>query len=177
MRHTVDRSLLDRFVRGDEDAFEVLFRHFATDVYRWAVRIVRNERAAEEVVVEAFWRAYRGRARFDPSRAFGPWIRRVATNAALDHLRAARRSSAPSLDDAPVPATAAHDASLRDSIATAFRRLPAKLQVAAVLALVEELPYAEIADALDVPLGTVKSRVFRAVRALRKELDRLGIRP
>jgi DNA-directed RNA polymerase specialized sigma24 family protein len=49
--------------------------------------------------------------------------------------------------------------------------------VAATLALVEELPHAEIADALDVPIGTVKSRVFRAVRALRKELERLGIRP
>ena len=56
----------------------------------------------------------------------------------------------------------------------AFGRLPPKLQVAATLALVEEQPYAEIADALNVPVGTVKSRVFRAIRALRKELAHMG---
>lgn len=58
----------------------------------------------------------------------------------------------------------------------AFRKLPPKLQIVATLALVEEQPYAEIADALGLPIGTVKSRVFRATRALREELARLGIR-
>lgn len=58
----------------------------------------------------------------------------------------------------------------------AFRRLPPKLQIVATLALIEEQPYAQIADALDLPIGTVKSRVFRATRALREELARLGIR-
>ena len=60
-------------------------------------------------------------------------------------------------------------------MALAFRRLPPKLQVVAVLALIEEQPYGAIADALDLPIGTVKSRVFRATRALRLELTRLGI--
>lgn len=177
MPDPLDRSILDGFVRGDEEAFEAVYRHFEKDVYRWVVRIVRDGRAAEEVLVEAFWRAYRGRARFDPSREFGPWIRKVATHAALDHLRAARRNEASSLTEAHEPVTAAPDGAVQESIAAAFRRLPPKLQVVAALALVEGLPYAEIADALDVPLGTVKSRVFRATRALRKELDRLGIRP
>jgi RNA polymerase sigma-70 factor (ECF subfamily) len=63
-----------------------------------------------------------------------------------------------------------------ESIALAFRKLPPKLQVVALLALVEERPYAEIADALDLPVGTVKSRVFRATRSLRMELARMGIR-
>jgi RNA polymerase sigma-70 factor (ECF subfamily) len=58
----------------------------------------------------------------------------------------------------------------------AFRRLPPKLQIVAVLALVEEQSYAEIANALELPIGTVKSRVFRATRALKEELARLGIR-
>ena len=58
----------------------------------------------------------------------------------------------------------------------AFRKLPAKLQIVATLALIEEQPYAEIADALGLPIGTVKSRVFRATRALREELARLGVR-
>lgn len=144
---------------------------------RWVVRIVRDERAADEVLVEAFWRAYRGRARFDPSRSFGAWMRRIATNASLDHLRTMRKHAAWSIGETDPPAVEAPDGALRDAIATAFRQLPPKLQVAAILALVEEQPYAEIADALDVPVGTVKSRVFRAIRALRKELARLGIRP
>lgn len=104
-------------------------------------------------------------------------MRRIATNASLDHLRTMRRHAASSVAETDPPAIGAPDGALQDSIAIAFRRLPPKLQVAAILALVEEQPYAEIADALDVPIGTVKSRVFRAIRALRKELARLGIRP
>jgi RNA polymerase sigma-70 factor (ECF subfamily) len=177
MSDTLGRSILDRFVQGDQAAFEVIYRHFEAEVRRWIVRIVRDQGATDEVLVEAFWRAYRGRARFDSSRDFGPWIRRVATNAALDHLRAARKNVTSNLSDAHAPATAAPDGAMHDAIAAAFQRLPPKLQVVATLALVEERPYAEIADALDAPVGTVKSRVFRAVRALRKELDRLGIRP
>jgi DNA-directed RNA polymerase specialized sigma24 family protein len=69
------------------------------------------------------------------------------------------------------------DGDMRDLVALAFRRLPPPFQVVAVLALVEKLPYTEIADALSVPVGTVKSRIFRATRALREELSRPGIRP
>lgn len=176
MRDTLDRNTLDRFVRGDQKAFESVYRHFEADVYRWIVRIVRDEDAAEDVLVEAFWRAYRGRARFDSSRSFAAWMRRIATNAALDHLRTARRHAGLRATDVNTPATEAPDGALHDSIAVAFRRLPPKLQVAATLALVEEQPYAVIADALNVPVGTVKSRVFRAIRALRKELADLGVR-
>src|SRR2546428_56698 len=89
-----DRSVLERFVQGDRDAFESLFRQFELEVFRWALRIVRDPAVAEDVVVEAFWRAYRGRARFDWSRSFGAWMRRVATNVARDHLRAARQQRA-----------------------------------------------------------------------------------
>jgi hypothetical protein len=61
MRDDVDRALLDRFVQGDQDAFEWLFRHFQGEVHRWILRIVRDASAADGVLVEAFWRAYRGR--------------------------------------------------------------------------------------------------------------------
>ncbi|MGB5160061.1 MAG: sigma-70 family RNA polymerase sigma factor [Thermoanaerobaculia bacterium] len=171
-----DRSLLDRFVRGDEDAFESLFRQFEHDVYGWILRIVRDADAAEDVLVEAFWRAYRGRARFDSSRSFGAWMRRIATNAALDQVKRARRQGLRlPMDDPPAPAKPATEG-LRDSIRSSFHRLSPKLQIVAALALIEERSYAEIADALDIPIGTVKSRVFRATRALRKDLARLGIR-
>jgi len=78
-----DRDLLGRFVQGDQAAFERLFRQFEADVYGWIVRIVRDRSAADDVLVEAFWRAYRGRAQFDATRSFGAWMRRIATNVAL----------------------------------------------------------------------------------------------
>jgi len=177
MLDTPDRDLLERFVSGDHDAFESLFRQLSVEVHRWIMRIVRDQAAADDVLVETFWRAYRGRARFDPSRSFGAWLRRIATNAALDELRAAHKRAGWGTTDDSTPAPAGPDSAVAESIALAFRRLPPKLQVVASLALIEEQPYAEIADALSLPLGTVKSRVSRATEALRKELDRLGIRP
>jgi RNA polymerase sigma-70 factor (ECF subfamily) len=170
-----DADLLRRFVQGDRDAFEWLFRQFEAEVYRWVLRIVRDASTAEDVLVEAFWRAYRGRARFDSSRSFGAWMRRIATNVARDHLRAARPRAGWSTTDDRIPAPSGSDRDLGEAIALAFRKLPPRLQVVATLALVEEQPYAEIADALDLPVGTIKSRVFRAIRALRKELARVGI--
>jgi RNA polymerase sigma-70 factor, ECF subfamily len=178
MSDDVDRHLLERFVQGDEAAFEALFRLFEHDVYSWILRITRDAGAAEDTMVEAFWRAYRGRARFDVSRSFGAWMRRIATNAALDQLRTARRSgTVPADREGGMPWTNAPPADLRDSIRIAFGRLPPKLSVVATLALIEDRPYAEIAEALDLPIGTVKSRVFRAIRLLREELTRLGCTP
>lgn len=89
----VDGDLLERFVKGDQEAFESLFRQFEREVFGWILRIVRDPSAAEDVLVESFWRAYRGRARFDSSRSFGAWMRRIATNAALDHLKVAHRDA------------------------------------------------------------------------------------
>src|SRR5215212_5729106 len=94
-----DRDLLVRFVHGDRDAFERLFRQHEREVYRWIARIVREPSAAEDALVEAFWHAYRSRARFDPSRSFGAWMRRIATHAAIDQVNAARRRGVVSLDD------------------------------------------------------------------------------
>ncbi|HET9358185.1 MAG TPA: sigma-70 family RNA polymerase sigma factor [Vicinamibacterales bacterium] len=176
MPDEVESDLLERFVHGDQAAFETLFRRFQSEVHRWIARIVRDAGTADDVLVEAFWRAYRARGRFDPSRSFGAWMRRIATNAALDAVRHARAARWRAIEDT-LPAVGGPDPDVRDAIVAAFRRLPPKLQVAATLALVEEVPYAEIADALDIPIGTVKSRVSRATGLLRTELARRGVRP
>jgi RNA polymerase sigma factor (sigma-70 family) len=83
-------ELLERFSRGELEAFEALFRQFQAAVYAWVLRIVRDRSAAEDLTVETFWRIYRARARFDPSRPFEAWARRIATNVALDYLKTAR---------------------------------------------------------------------------------------
>ena len=171
-------DVLQQFCHGDPEAFEALFRQHQPEVYGWIVRIVRDPAAAEDLTVETFWRIYRAHARFDPTRSFGSWARRIATNAALDHLKTAR----PEMDlpdDLPSPPLPDPGISeeIRRKTARAFCRLPPNLQVAATLALIEEQPYKEIADTLGISTGAVKVRVFRALRFLRKELKRQGIEP
>ena len=171
-------ELLERFARGELDAFETLFRQFQGEVYAWIIRIVRDPGVAEDLTVETFWRIYCARARFDSSRSFGAWARRIATNAALDHLRKVRPEVELLENLSPLaPSDPAVARELRDQIARAFRQLPAKLQATAALALVEERPYDEIAEALGTSVAAVKLRVFRAVRLLRKKLKRLGMEP
>lgn len=175
-------ELLEQFVLGDLDAFEAVFRQFHGDVHAWILRVVRDPGAAEDLTVETFWRIYRSRARFDPARSFAGWARRIATNVALDHLRTvgarvrAEVALPEELSPGP-PADPALQRELREQIARCFRRLPAKLQVAATLALIEEAPYEEIVDALGISVGAVKLRVFRAVRRLRKMLKQAGVNP
>jgi RNA polymerase sigma factor (sigma-70 family) len=175
MPDEVDPDLLSRFVQGDQDAFESLFRLFEAEVFGWILRIVRDHHRTEEALVDAFWRAYRGRAHFDCARSFGAWLRAIATNAALDQLRLMRRDLSRG-DGGDVRSAIAPEADpRREAIRLAFRRLPPKLQAVATLVLVEGLSQEEAAQALGLPIGTVKSRRFRAIRALRKELSQLGI--
>ena len=171
-------DLLRRFALGEIDAFETLVRQFQGDIYAWIVRIVRDPGIAEDLTVETLWRIYRARQQFRPDRNFGAWARRIATNLALDHLRRKRPEqrlvAEPAVDSQPDHLLQRETG---EKIQQAFRRLPAKLQVATMLALVEERPYNEIADALGTSAGAVKLRVFRAVRILRKQLIHLGVRP
>src|SRR5580693_6941353 len=87
-------NLQQRFVAGDLEAFEQLFRDHQRLVYAWIMRIVRNSATAEDLTVETFWRIYRSRTLFRPDGNFGAWSRRIATNIALDHLRKSRRETA-----------------------------------------------------------------------------------
>ena len=103
MPDEAEKVLLERFTHGDQNAFERLFKQFELEVYRWVARIVRDSSAAEDVLVEAFWRAYRDASAIRPVAEFGAWMRRIATNAALDHLRretAARTVADPRRNDA-----------------------------------------------------------------------------
>ncbi len=174
-----DPELLRRFARGDPGAFETLFRRHQGEVYGWIVRIVRDPASAEDLTVETFWRIHRAHARFDPERGFAGWARRIATNLAVEHLkRPVRREVELSVD---VAAREAPDSALarerRSMIRRAFASLPALLRATAILALIEERPYIEIAGAQGISEGAVKTRVFRAVRMLREKLARMGARP
>ena len=177
-----ESDVLLRFRQGDVHAFETLFRLHQRSVFGWALRLVRDPSAAEDVTVEAFWRMHQAHARFDPDRGFEPWARRIATHAALDWLRRQKPES-------PVPpamlettaASATGDAAVSEEIRRktlmAFTRLPARLRATALLAVVEERPHKEVAEALGITVPAVKLRVFRALRLLRKDLTEMGIKP
>jgi RNA polymerase sigma-70 factor (ECF subfamily) len=171
-------DVLQRFAQGDLDAFETLARQSQGEIYSWIVRIVRDPSTAEDLTVDTLWRIYRARTQFRPDGNFPAWARRIATNIALDHLK--RRRPDESLEHEPTASPTPDYAIQRETqqkIQQAFRRLPAKLQLAATLALIEEQPYNEIAVALGTSVGAIKLRVFRAVRILRKQLTHLGLNP
>lgn len=165
-------DLIERFAAGDLDAFESLFRQYQCAVYRWIVRIVRDPAAAEDLTVETLWRAYRAHARFRPDGNFEAWLRRIGTNAALDHLR-----SKPVLFALPddLPADPAPDAAeqneSRKAIQSALASLPPRLRIVVQLGLIEEEPYRTIGESLGISESAVKLRMFRAVRILRKKLQ------
>ncbi len=116
-------------------------------------------------------RIWRMHTETDPEGSFGPWARRVATNVALDHLKKARRELPLIIDPAEEAcANPGVQGEIREQIETAFGELSPKLRAVATLALVEELPYEEIAEALGISVVTVRVRVFRAVRILREQL-------
>jgi RNA polymerase sigma-70 factor (ECF subfamily) len=169
------------FRQGSIDAFEALYRFHQRAVYGWIVRLVRNPAVAEELTIEAFWRIYSARARFDPSRGFEGWARRIATNAALDWMRTHKAAEVDLAEVAEPAAPTSQDAALRTEmrikIREAFNRLAPKLRAAAVLALIEEEPHKEIAAALGITVAAVKLRVYRATKLLRKDLERQGITP
>ena len=171
-------DVLKRFTAGDLDAFESLFRQHQGCVYRWIVRIVRDPAAAEDLTVETFWRAHRAHAQFLPDGNFSAWLRRIATNLALDHLRRTRTQVALPEE---YPADPEPDGVVRSETRRAVRQalasLSPKLRIVVQLGLLEEESYRAIADALGISESAVKLRMFRGVRLLRKKLDHMGVRP
>jgi RNA polymerase sigma-70 factor (ECF subfamily) len=167
-------DLSARFATGDLEAFEQLFRQFHREVYGWVLRLTRDPGAAEELTVEVFWRIYRAHARFDATRSFGAWARRIASNVALDHLRRARRERR----QPPVPAASRPDSTARRDrdlrVERAFLTLPPRLRVVAELALIEEWPQEDIARALGISPSAVKSRSARALKRLKSALQQEG---
>ena len=179
-------NVLLQFRQGDpetvEAAFETLFRQYHGAVYGWILRVVRDASAAEDLTVETFWRIHKAHLRFEASRGFEGWARRIATRAALDWLRQQHGRAELSTELLPDLPAAEHGdpavaAEIRNRTAQAFHRLPPALRIAALLAVVEDQPHKVVAEALGISVAAVKVRVFRALRLLRKDLRKHGITP
>jgi RNA polymerase sigma-70 factor, ECF subfamily len=151
---------------GDSSAFETLVRTYQPDVWRLAIYLVRDESAAEDVVQEAFIRAFRFLPRFRGESKFSTWLFSITRNCAHDSIRASvrRRRMTQLITALPLPSSA--DPTVPLDIKDAISGLEPELREPLVLVDVFEMSYAEAARILDVPQGTIKSRVHRARQSL-----------
>ena len=164
-----DRDLVRRTRRGDRDAAADLFRRYWRDAWRAAYAITGRRAVADDVAADGFERAFAALDRFDERRPFGPWLHRIVANRALDILRMERRLSAEELPDSPdiAPVHAAGDRTLLTVVAD----LPLDRRVVVVLRYGVGMTPKQIAETLDLPVGTVNSRLARALEQLRESLE------
>jgi RNA polymerase sigma factor (sigma-70 family) len=169
-----------RFCAGDPDAVRVVYREYGRLVFAVAYRALGSRELAEEATQQTFVKAWRAAASFDPARELGPWLATIARRTAIDVHRRQPRVDTEPLDDA----TAADRAVLTVpvgveqlfdvwSVRAAIDELPADEREVMRLQHVEELTQSEVAERLGVPVGTVKSRSFRAHRRLAERLGYL----
>lgn len=183
-----DQALVARAQRGDTGAFDLLVRKYQHKVAKLIGRYVRDRTEVEDVSQEAFIRAYRALAGFRGDSAFYTWLYRIAVNTAKNYLESlARRPPGSDLEvegaellavGEPLRESATPERQLlTDEIAATIRRtlaaLPEDLRTAVTLREFEGLSYEEIAEAMDCPIGTVRSRIFRAREAIDQELKPL----
>ena len=179
-----EQSWINDAKGGDQAAFGALVQKYQKKVYALAVRMCPTPELAEEAAQEAFLAAWQGLPFFRGDAAFSTWLYRLTSNACVDLMRKESRHQGPSLDDettgaeaadpAPTPEIAAEHRELREQIETGLRALSPEHREVLVLREVQQLSYNEIADALDLDLGTVKSRINRGRRQLRDFLLKQG---
>lgn len=176
-----DEELLGEHLAGKPGAFDELVGRYADELFGFLLRYVGNAAQAEDLLQEAFLQVHLSAATFDLERPFRPWVYTIAANKARDFLRSRGRRTEQSLDaggtgdGGPTPAAmlpadvehigaALDEAELRGIVHELVGRMPEHLRMILVLGYFQQLPYAEIAEVLDIPVGTVKSRLHSAVR-------------
>lgn len=173
----LEEALIERAKAGDQLAYSELVDLYLRRVYRAAYSVVRNVEDASDVAQETFVRAFRSLDRFDPNRPFYPWLYRIARNLCIN-LVTRRRDPEQSIDDSfgvvaeePNPEQRAIRRELAEEVRNAVDRLPEIYRQIIELQHFQECSYAEIAEILGIPMGTVMSRLYHARRRLREMLE------
>lgn len=191
---TSDQEAIRRVRAGDRDAFRVLVERYQGRAYRLALRVLRNEEEARDAVQEAFLKAYGALDRFQGRSRFYTWLYRLVMNQCLDQRRRDRSDRETAYEeggaveadsevgDPPevlgvrfAPAAAAMGKELRRHLAAAIDTLPEAARATLLLREVEGLSYAEIAETLQIPKGTVMSRLHYARRQVQRRLVEAGL--
>ena len=173
---------LDAARRGDQEAFGELVRIYEKRVFALTSRMCRNPDDAAEAAQDAFLAAWQGLPKFRGDSSFATWLYRLASNACVDLLRRENRRQADSLDEAaldlpstePSPQESAERKELREQVEDGLRQLPPDYRAVLVLREIHQLRYDEIAQALSLDVGTVKSRIKRGRKRLREILLQSG---
>ena len=184
---TGDLGLVQRVQKGDKTAFDLLVRKYQHKVVKLVTRYLRDPSEAEDVAQEAFIKAYRAIPQFRGDSAFYTWLYRIAINTAKNAIVSRDRSPVDfdldlqtveesnsmqmRLADAETPESLLQTEEIRTTVNQAIEALPEDLRTAIVLRELEGLSYEDIAQAMDCPVGTVRSRIFRAREAIDKRLS------
>jgi RNA polymerase sigma-70 factor, ECF subfamily len=162
-----ERAWIRGAQRGSVSDLEALYREHWPRAYRAAFLVVHDAAAAEDIAQEAFLAAVRSLDRFDRRRPFGPWLHRIAVNRAIDWTRARSLRAEAAEQDARAPEAAQTDERLLPALAT----LDPEQRAVIVLRYLLEYTPGEIADLLDLPRGTVNSRLRRGLDKLKAALE------
>ena len=173
-----DAALIEQYLAGDIDAFDALMRAHEDRVFSICLRMLRDREGALDATQETFVTVFRKADRFAGRSAFGTWLYRVAVNTCYDVARRTRRQRSDPLPAGfdPADPTAGDDyesAEVRPEIEEALSSLPAEFRAAVILADLEGLALETVSEALGIPIGTVKSRLFRGRRLLADSLGNL----
>ena len=173
--------MISRARGGDRDAFGELVEQYRDNVYRLAYRMCGNAYDADEAAQEAFVAAWRALPNFRGDAKFSTWLYRLTTNAAIDVMRREKRHQTVGdgemmdlADDADSPQETVERTEQQEAVQKALATLSEEYREVLLLRYMEELDYAEIADVLQLPSGTVKSRINRAKAALKTALLKSG---
>ena len=178
-----DEALLEAVKNGDCESFNPLIERYKLALYKVMYRMVLNRDDAEDLVEEAFIKAYRSIKKFDTSRPFYTWVRRIAVNNAINFLKKEHRNMIQPLefvekrlsDDRQDPVAMTEQKMLRERINRAMALLPEEFRTIISLKVEEDLSYDEISRALKIPKGTVMSRLARARQKLRQILKEMEV--
>ena len=181
-----DHSLVQRVQRGDKVAFEMLFTKYQRRVSRLVSRFVRSDAEVEDIVQESFIKAYRALGSFRGDSAFYTWLYRIAVNTAKNYLVAASKRPISLtqfeknddddfeedhfMSDTATPESELSTKQIAETVNKTMNELPADLREAIMLREIEGMSYEDIADSMGCPIGTVRSRIFRAREAISQKI-------
>lgn len=181
-----DAQIVEKVLAGETGAFELLILKYQSQIFYAAMNIVKNREFAEDISQDAFLKAYEKLYALQDREHFYPWLKRITVNLALNHYDRGKRivdieteDSESSYFDTITSGESPEDFLIKDELKKYVRMfvdgLPERLRTVIILREVEDMSYEEIADVLNIPLGTVRSRLFNARQIIKERLVKQGL--
>ncbi|MCD8492842.1 MAG: sigma-70 family RNA polymerase sigma factor [Geovibrio sp.] len=181
-----DALVVEKVIDGDAASYELLIRKYQSKLFSTVLHMVKNRELAEDIVQESFLRAFRKLDTLNNRSQFYPWIKRIALNMALNHFEKEKRvldveteddesSFFENISSGESPEELTLKEEMKRYVRMFVDSLPDRLRVVIILREVEDMSYEEIAEMLNIPLGTVRSRLFNARNIIKERLIKQGL--